>query len=266
MRCHHTVQGLIAVGIVIATAGCGTSNTGADRGSSTSSRPKGPAAQTTTSAAHGMDHSAVLPPKPVPVTPGGYYDATRVDLGGTPGTTRAQQGAAEELLRRTIRTLPRWADYSTAVRDGFVSLDGGIVGVDHMMHWDWINDGRDFDATHPESLVYKVGPNGERTLEAAMFFLPDGVTLDNTPSTFGPLVQFHVHGNLCFVFGKTPQLAGLAEPPTPCPAGTGRLPNPMMHVWIVPNACGPFAALEGIGGGNTKSGTHACDHAHGTPS
>jgi hypothetical protein len=38
----------------------------------------------------------------------------------------------------------------------------------------------------------------------------------------------------------------------------------MVHVWIVPQRCGPFAALEGIGGGQVKAGEVAlCDHVHG---
>ena len=265
MRHIRITRGLITLGIVVTTASCGASNTKSGA-PSTNAALTTSAAKNSTSTAHSMEHPVVVPPKPVPLAASGYLDATRVDLGGTSGTTRAQQEAAEELLRRTIRTLPRWADYATAVRDGFVSLDGGIVGVDHMMRWDWINDGRVFDPAYPESLVYKVGPNGERTLEAAMFFLSDGVTLDNPPSTFGPLVQFHVHGSLCFTPGSDRRLSGIAVPPQPCPEGNERLLNPMMHVWIVPHECGPFAPLEGIGGGDTKSGTHACDRGHGSSS
>lgn len=213
------------------------------------------------------DKEQMLPdvPKPIPTTTDGYLDATKIDLSGTPGTTRQQRQAAEVFLSRTIKELPRWADFQTAIDDGFVTLDRGIVGVEHMMHWDWINDGRTFDPTYPESLVYAVDrTTGKRTLEAAMFFLPDGVTLDNAPTKFGSLVQFHVHADLCFVRGETTQLLGLLAPPADCPYGSERLPNAMMHAWIVPNACGPFAALEGIGGGTTKSGIKQCDHAHGS--
>jgi len=40
--------------------------------------------------------------------------------------------------------------------------------------------------------------------------------------------------------------------------------SPMIHVWIQPHPCGPFAALEGIGGGTIADGeTRLCDHAHG---
>ena len=38
----------------------------------------------------------------------------------------------------------------------------------------------------------------------------------------------------------------------------------MLHVWITPHPCGPFAALEGVGAGQIKEGeTRLCDTAHG---
>lgn len=40
-------------------------------------------------------------------------------------------------------------------------------------------------------------------------------------------------------------------------------PVPMIHVWIVPQVCGPFAALEGIGAGQIKPGQQRlCDTVH----
>lgn len=39
---------------------------------------------------------------------------------------------------------------------------------------------------------------GDEYLAAAMFMLPDGTTLDDVPAVGGPLVQCHVHENLCF--------------------------------------------------------------------
>jgi hypothetical protein len=40
----------------------------------------------------------------------------------------------------------------------------------------------------------------------------------------------------------------------------------MIHVWIVPHECGPFASLEGIAAGQVAAGEeHLCDHAHGSP-
>jgi hypothetical protein len=41
----------------------------------------------------------------------------------------------------------------------------------------------------------------------------------------------------------------------------------MVHVWVEPQACGPFAALEGVAGGRIADGqTRLCDHAHGSVS
>ena len=43
--------------------------------------------------------------------------------------------------------------------------------------------------------------------------------------------------------------------------GTSKLGDtPMLHVWTIPNPCGPFAALEGIGAGQVPVGqTRNCD-------
>jgi hypothetical protein len=39
----------------------------------------------------------------------------------------------------------------------------------------------------------------------------------------------------------------------------------MIHVWITPHPCGPFAALEGIAGGTIPEGEEVlCDEAHGS--
>ena len=40
----------------------------------------------------------------------------------------------------------------------------------------------------------------------------------------------------------------------------------MIHVWITPNKCGPFAALEGIGAGQIADGRRpdCATHAHGS--
>ena len=41
--------------------------------------------------------------------------------------------------------------------------------------------------------------------------------------------------------------------------------NPMVHVWIVPQTCGPFSALEGVGAGQILPGQERlCDHVHGS--
>ena len=201
---------------------------------------------------------------PVPPTP---FDGTLpVDLGGVPGVSPEQQARAEALLTANVEQLPRFADTAAARAAGYTSIGDAGTGVEHYINWSLLADGRQLDAAYPESLVYRVGPGRARTLEAAMYVLEPGVTLDNVPDVGGPLVQFHVHSDLCWRgSGDTYTVIPAAEVPAPCPAGFERkLLEPMMHVWIVAHPCGPFAALEGISGGQVREGEAvACDHAHG---
>jgi hypothetical protein len=38
----------------------------------------------------------------------------------------------------------------------------------------------------------------------------------------------------------------------------------MIHVWITPHPCGPFAALEGVAAGQVREGEeHLCNTLHG---
>ena len=98
-----------------------------------------------------------------------------------------------------------------------------------------------------------------------MYMLPQGNTLDTVPELGGKLTQWHIHDNLCFSPGEAPKVRGLTEAGGGCPAGLVKFdPVPMIHVWIVPHECGPFAALEGVGAGQIREGeARLCDHAHG---
>lgn len=216
-------------------------------------------------AEHDMEEAA-KPPEPMALTADGLIDATKVNLGGVEGVSADQQSRAEKLLVDTINVLPKWSDYKTAEADGFVSIGDGLTGEEHFLHWDWINgDDHILDPNYPESLVYKTGPNGTKTLEAAMFILPESYNLENVPDIGGPLTQFHVHDNLCFTAdAAAPKVAGLTNAQGGCNAPLQKFnPNPMIHVWIRANECGPFAALLGVGAGQTLSGERACDHDHG---
>jgi hypothetical protein len=213
-------------------------------------------------AAGGHDHAgqeaAAVAPTP--------YDPTKpIDLGGVEGVTPEQQAAAENLIAITLWRLPRWADYRVAEAAGFHSIGDGLTGYEHFIQWDWINDDDVLDPERPESLVYRVNRDGTRTLEAAMYMLPQGNTLDTVPELGGKLTQWHIHDNLCFSPGEAPKVRGVTGAGGGCPAGLVKLdPVPMIHVWIVPHRCGPFAALEGVGAGQIKEGEERlCDHAHG---
>ncbi len=214
-------------------------------------------------AAGGHAHATVVPGAVVPVAK--PFDPTRaVDLSGTEGVTRAQQGWAESLIEQTLVRLPQFADATVAEAAGYRSIGDGGTGHEHLIKWDSINDSTFFNPDQPESLVYRTSSGG-RVLEAAMFMLPSDMTLETVPNDGGALIQFHIHDNLCFTSGEAPRVIGLTDGAGNCSVGEKFPPSPMFHVWIKPNPCGPFAALEGVGAGQVRAGdTKACDTAHGS--
>jgi hypothetical protein len=86
----------------------------------------------------------------------------------------------------------------------------------------------------------------------------------------GPLMQWHVHDDLCWTLdADRPIVVGSKDAAGKCPAGSinafGDIP--MVHVWITPNECGPFAALEGQSAGHVAGAGPRVDqcaaHHHG---
>ena len=197
------------------------------------------------------------------------FDPTMpIDLSGTPGVTPQQQAFAENLLANTLVNLPQWSDPAVAEEFGFRSIGDAATGHEHFIQWDWINDDVFLNPDQPESLVYAPQPDGTRQLVAAMYMVPDTWTLDDVPDWGGDLMQWHIHNNLCFDVSdpEAPRVGGLTDGQGECTAPLQKLGEaPMIHVWITPHPCGPFAALEGIGGGQIQEGEERlCDHAHGT--
>jgi hypothetical protein len=197
------------------------------------------------------------------------YDPTKpIDLSGTPGVSPAQQARAEHLIRDTLRDTKKYADPKAAYADGYRSIGDASTGDEHYVKWAYSNDGHILDAKRPESLVYE-RKNGKPFLAAAMYSLPPGSTFADVPDVGGPLTQWHVHNDLCLRDDPGDPLAKVVSSITgvngQCPPGSSKLgAAPMLHVWVVPNACGPFAALEGIGAGQIPPGqTRLCDTAHG---
>jgi hypothetical protein len=211
-----------------------------------------------------MGHeSASIPPRP--------YDGTLpVDFSGVPGVSAEEQAEAEALATRTIERLPQWADTQTAYDAGFRTIGDAPTGVEHYINWRWIGDDSVLDPDRPESLVYQV--DGERrTLVAAMYMGKLDDTLETFPGVGGNLIQSHIHNNLCFAGEEYAwTVADVAGPEEECRPGTQRLGDnqvPMIHVWLTGHPCGPFAALEGVGGGQIAEGeTVNCDHQHADPS
>ncbi|MEV6359715.1 hypothetical protein [Nocardia asteroides] len=200
------------------------------------------------------------------------FDPTQpIDLSGVPGVTADQQQRATNLIRSTLDGLPAFADVSTVGALGFRSIGDSATGYEHYINTAYIRDGNFLDATHPESLVYRVD-GANRTLVSAMY-IANGKKIDDPALTDfgGSLMQWHVHDNLCWKAGDNgPVVAGVTDAQGNCPPnsinpGSG---NPMVHVWIAPHECGPFAALEGHGAGQASATdgrrTDTCGgHEHG---
>jgi hypothetical protein len=198
------------------------------------------------------------------------YDPSKpIDLSGTPGVTAAQQARAEELVRDTLRDLPKYADSQVAYAAGYRSIGDRATGDEHYVNWAYVDDGRILDSKYPESLVYEYR-NGKQTLVAAMYMMPLGTRFTDAPDVGGALTQWHVHNDLCLIDNPSDPLqklvSSLVAVDGTCPAGTTKAgSSPMLHVWIVANPCGPFAPLDGISGGQVPPGeTPLCDVDHGS--
>jgi hypothetical protein len=231
-----------------------------DEGATTTAHPETHAPVTTL--AHGHDASGGHDPATV------AYDPTKpIDLSGIDGVTPEQQAFAENLVAINVVRLPQWADPAVAEAAGFHSVGDADSGSEHYVNWDWIDDDVWLDPDAPESLVYEPQPDGSKKLVSAMYMVPRDVALEDVPDYGGALMQWHIHDDLCLTDDPiAPQLEGLTDPDGTCRPGLVKLPEwAMIHVWIVPHECGPFAALEGVGAGSIKQGEQRwCDHAHGS--
>ncbi|MFC4125483.1 hypothetical protein [Nocardia rhizosphaerae] len=214
--------------------------------------------------AAGEDHTDLGDAWPRPFDP-----SAPIDVSGVPGVTAEQEQRASALIRDTLDKLPAFADVTTVAALGYRSIGDSVTGYEHYINTSYIRDDGFLDPTRPESLVYRVDGT-DRTLVSAMY-IAKGKTIDDPELTdyAGPLMQWHVHDNLCWRAGDNgPQVAGVTDAAGNCPPnsinpGSG---NPMVHVWIAPHQCGPFAALEGHGAGQAATDgrrTDTCDHDHG---
>jgi hypothetical protein len=185
-----------------------------------------------------------------------------IDFSGIEGVTPRQQAWAENVVGATLLLLPQWADPEYALANGFHSIGDGFTGTEHFINDENIDDPSIFDPAKPESLVWDT-TSGERRLVAAMYMLERGTPLEDAPNLGGNLMQWHIHNNLCYT--PSGQVVGITNGDGECPPGLILPePTPMVHVWLEPQACGPFSALEGIGGGQINEGEEVlCNEAHG---
>ena len=123
--------------------------------------------------------------------------------------------------------------------------DGGGGGYQHYVNWTYYTDGIEMNPAKIESVVVQ---NGQ--VVSGMYILNPGKTMANVPTLAGALTTWHDHQNLCF---EGTQLVGIAVNGQ-CARGRLTPTPPMLHVWLVPHPCGPFAGIESHGG--SGCGTH----------
>ena len=184
--------------------------------------------------------------------PRAFDPAAPIDFSGIGGVTAEQAARATALIQATARDLPKYAQVSAAVADGYTTIGDGGTGFEHYVKWTLLNDGRVLDTTAPESLVYEVR-GGVKTLVSAMYMADKGTPInDKTLVDYaGGLMQWHVHTNLCWLtVNGAMRVVGVTDAQGACRFGFVETDgSPMVHVWITPHECGPFAALEGVAAG-----------------
>ena len=157
--------------------------------------------------------------------------------------TEDQLDAARELIDETAAATTGYADVNAATAAGYRSIGDGASGYEHFVNPAFMADGAVLDPQRPESLVYEVGADGARRFTTIMYTLAPGSTMDDVPDIAGNLTVWHTHGNLCFAPG-TVRLAGAVVDGACRPGGVNRPSAPMLHVWVVPDDCGPFAGTD----------------------
>jgi hypothetical protein len=157
--------------------------------------------------------------------------------------TDDQLAAARQLVADTEAALAAYPDVAAAEAAEYVSIGDARSGVEHFINHEHLRDEGVLDPNEVESLVYRVAADGGRELISAMYILPPGSTMDDVPDVAGNLTAWHGHDNLCWDPGGT-RIAGIVVNGRCRPGGTQGNGMPMLHVWVVPNDCGPFAGTD----------------------
>jgi hypothetical protein len=197
---------------------------------------------------------------PATSSPAGRAGPAGPGLRGGPGVSPAQLRRAQALLASTIAALPRWASPEQAYAAGYRSIGDTASVVEHYVNWSYVDDGHILDPKRPESIVFQ-RRSGRQVAVAAMYSLPIGSSFADVPDVGGALTQWHVHRDLCLTDDPDQKIIlRFTAADGSCPSDTSKASNtPMLHVWTVPNPCGPFASLE-FGGQFPDGETRNCDH------
>ena len=161
--------------------------------------------------------------------------------------TDEQEAFLHDLIARTEAALPAYSDPATLTELGFQNF--GVTapgGWDHWTNQAWLDDEHILDPEYPESLVFRHTPDGGYVLEAAMFFLTTEHDMSNIPAELAWLPGWHSHPELCV--DENGLFTGLVNGDGTCSSGSPSEMPPMMHVWIVDNACDHRFGGVGVGG------------------
>jgi hypothetical protein len=231
-----------------------------------------PGTTATTMPGHGHDgdddHGGPVTTTP-PMDHGHGGPNTTIDTGGmhhipdrlNHPPTAEQKVAAQKLIDDTKAAAIRngWNDVNKAKADGFKSIGDEMSGVAHYANSVNHHDGKNLDPDHVEVLVYTTNPATRQVtrLQTFMYVLEPGIGMDGVPDIAGTLTVWHAHSNLCYSKKNPGTLAGIAVNGVCQPKNDDAVlvpSEPMLHVWVVDNPCGPFA---GVDPGNR---TGSCDH------
>jgi hypothetical protein len=152
--------------------------------------------------------------------------------------TPAQRAAAQALIDRTTVAMSLFPTEKSVTDAGYVWMgDTDKNGFQTYVNAAYLSDGRELDASHIESIVLQRDAAGAAKVVAAVYVLEPTKTMANVPDIAGGLTTWRTR-DLCRVGNVfSPRLAnGTCAP--------GTLPvvlPPSLHVWLVPNVCGPFA-------------------------
>jgi hypothetical protein len=172
-----------------------------------------------------------------------------------PRVTDEERAAAQQLIDDTLEGMARFTDVQSVIDAGYISIGDGVTGWEHFINIGHIASGESLDPDAIESVVFKVYPDGTRQLASAMYILPFGQTMDDVPDIAGELTTWHDHQDLCW---NGAQVVGRIQADGSCAVGEFRATPPMLHVWLLPHPCGPFAGIEGSHG-------DGCVHDHDPP-
>jgi hypothetical protein len=154
--------------------------------------------------------------------------------------TPAQRDAAQFLIDTTAYAMSGFPTEQSVLDAGYVWIgDTDANGFQTYVNTSYLSDGLELDLAHIESIVLQRDAAGAAKVVAAAYVLEPTKTMADVPDIAGALTTWQVR-DLCragSVF--SPRLADGT-------CATGSLPvvlPPSLHVWLVPNVCGPFADI-----------------------